>query len=441
MSRQIITATRRLYGELRVPGDKSISHRAVLISALGEGPTFISGLSDAEDVQATVRALRALGVAISNDNSQVEIQEQSSRESDLHILVDGRGWAGLRPAPGSISCQNSGTTARTLMGALAGRPFLSAFEGDDSLSRRPMKRVIDPLVEMGAAIEATDGRLPLTLRGGDLHGIDFRSPVASAQVKSAVLLAGLQASGETTVDEPTLSRDHTERLLEYLSVPIERSTDRLIVKLTNIRNASSLSVPGDLSSAAFLLVGTAILPGSEVRIVDVGLNPTRTGILDVLRAFGADVEIERLREESGEPVGTVTVRAGDRRPLHIEGDAIVRTVDELPLVAVLGAVAEGETVIRNAAELRVKESDRIAAMAEGLGTMGVRIEVTDDGMMIRGGRPLRGASVGSRGDHRVAMALAVAGLAAEGETPIDGWEAVGVSYPRFLEDLNEIAQR
>ncbi|TMK16836.1 MAG: 3-phosphoshikimate 1-carboxyvinyltransferase [Actinobacteria bacterium] len=426
MSRQIITATRRLYGELRVPGDKSISHRAVLISALGEGPTFISGLSDAEDVQATVRALRALGVVISNDNSQVEIQEQSSRESDLHILVDGRGWAGLRPAPGSISCQNSGTTARTLMGALAGRPFLSAFEGDDSLSRRPMKRVIDPLVEMGAAIEATDGRLPLTLRGGDLHGIDFRSPVASAQVKSAVLLAGLQASGET---------------LEYLSVPIERSTDRLIVKLTNIRNASSLSVPGDLSSAAFLLVGTAILPGSEVRIVDVGLNPTRTGILDVLRAFGADVEIERLREESGEPVGTVTVRAGDRRPLHIEGDAIVRTVDELPLVAVLGAVAEGETVIRNAAELRVKESDRIAAMAEGLGTMGVRIEVTDDGMMIRGGRPLRGASVGSRGDHRVAMALAVAGLAAEGETPIDGWEAVGVSYPRFLEDLNEIAQR
>jgi len=304
-----------------------------------------------------------------------------------------------------------------------------------------MGRVIEPLHRMGATIDAEDGRLPMTIRGTDLTGVEYRSSVASAQVKTAVLLAGLQASGKTAFEEPSRSRDHTERLLEYLGVPIERSIDRLIVKSTDIRNASSLSVPGDLSSAAFLLVAAAILPGSEVTVRDVGLNPTRTGILDVLRRFGADVAISRQRDECGEPRGDVTVRAADRRPVEIAGADIVRTIDELPLVAVLGAFGEGETVIRDAAELRVKESDRIATLAAGLRAMGVEVRVFDDGMAVAGPAKLQGAGVESAGDHRIAMALAVAGLAAEAPTEVSGWESVAVSYPEFGRDLDSLVGR
>jgi len=251
----------------------------------------------------------------------------------------------------------------------------------------------------------------------------------------------MQAEGTTAVGEPTPSRDHTERMLSYLGVPIERSLDLLIIKSINIRNASSLSIPGDLSSAAFLLVAAAIMPGSEVRITDVGLNPSRTGILDVLRAFGAEVIVDHMRDECGEPRGSVTVRAGDRLPFQIEGRAVVQTVDELPLAAVLASLAEGESVIRDAAELRVKESDRIASIAAGLRSMGIDIETFSDGMAIRGPGTLNGAAVDARGDHRIAMALAVAALAAAGSTEIAGWESVAVSYPGFLGDLDRLVER
>lgn len=442
MSRQIITPARRVSGELSVPGDKSISHRALLISGIGEGDCAISGLSSAEDVGATRGALEALGVVISHIHPRLQTPIASSRGLGRQILVEGRGWDGLTAPQDVIFCQNSGTTARTLLGVLAGRGFEARLDGDASLRRRPMGRVVEPLRLMGATIDLQgEGELlPLRISGGALAGIDHRSPVASAQVKTAILFAGLQAGGETAFSEPAVSRDHTERLLEYLKVPISRSTDRLIVKSTNIRNASSLNVPGDLSSAAFLLVAAAILPGSEVTVRRVGLNPTRTGILDVLRLFGADVTIEDQKEDSGEPRGDVTVRAGDRLPVRLSGPAVVRTIDELPLVAVVGALAEGETVITDAGELRVKESDRIATLAAGLAAMGASVETAPDGLTVRGGGQLRAAKVDSAGDHRIAMALAVAALAADGPTEIAGWDSVGVSYPGFESALDSLIE-
>ena len=296
---------------------------------------------------------------------------------------------------------------------------------------------------MGATIEGPDqgSHLPLQISGGDLHGIHHRSPVASAQIKTCLLLAGLQAAGETIVEEPAASRDHTERMLRYLQVPIEASPNRVIVKSINLQNATSLSVPGDLSSAAFLLVAAAIVPGSSVTVTDVGLNPTRSGILDVLRRFGAEVNISAEREVCGEPWGTVTVSARDRRPVSIDGAEIVRTVDELPLVAVLGAYGEGETVIADAGELRVKESDRITTTAEALGALGASVETTPDGLVVKGSGALSGGTVDSAGDHRIAMAFAVAGLAAAAPVEILGWDAVAVSYPRFLADLEELIER
>ncbi|MEX2556404.1 MAG: 3-phosphoshikimate 1-carboxyvinyltransferase [Actinomycetota bacterium] len=438
---QVIEPAGRLSGELRVPGDKSISHRALLISAVGEGKCRIEGLSDSLDVGATRSVLASLGVQIiSNSQSPVEAPQLSTRGSDWEILVEGRGWSGLQPPSDVLNCGNSGTTARSLIGVVAGRPFETSLDGDKSLKRRPMLRVVEPLRAMGAGIDGgEDGRyLPLRVRGGDLDGIEHRSPVASAQIKTCLMLAGMQASGETAIEEPGASRDHSERMLEYLGVSIVRSPNRVVVKSTNIQNASSLSVPGDLSSAAFLLVGAAILPGSEVTVHDVGLNPTRTGILEVLERFGARVETSEVREVCGEPRGTVTVRAGDRRPVSIGGADIVRTVDELPLVAVLGAYAEGETVLADAAELRVKESDRIATMASGLRAMGAQIDTTPDGLVVRGIGGLRGAAVEAAGDHRIAMALAIAGLGAEGPTQVSGWESVAISYPGFLSAVEDL---
>ena len=441
---QAIEPAGRLSGELRVPGDKSISHRALLISAIGEGDCRIEGLSDSLDVGATRSVLASLGVRIkSNPQSQVKARKLSTGDLDWQILVEGRGWEGLQPPSGVLDCANSGTTARSLIGVVAGRPFATSLDGDKSLKRRPMLRVVEPLRSMGASIDGADeGRyLPLHIRGGHLVGILHRSPVASAQIKTCLMLAGMQASGHTEITEPAASRDHSERMLEYLGVSIERSPNRVVVKSTKIQNASSLSVPGDLSSAAFLLVGAAILPGSEVTVHDVGLNPTRTGILDVLERFGAEVVTTDVHEVCGEPRGRVTVRAGDRRPLTIGGDDIVRTVDELPLVAVLGAYAEGESVLTDAAELRVKESDRIASMAAGLRTMGVGVDTTPDGLVVRGIGRLQGEAVDAAGDHRIAMALAVAGLGADGPTRISGWESVAISYPGFLAALEDLVER
>jgi 3-phosphoshikimate 1-carboxyvinyltransferase len=305
-----------------------------------------------------------------------------------------------------------------------------------------MGRVVKPLQEMGAQISSQEGgeHAPLHVAGGPLSGRAHVLPVASAQVKSALLLAGLVADGETSVTEPAPSRDHTERLLRYLKVPVVSDRNQLIVKSTNIQNAS-VTIPGDISSAAFLLVAAALLPGSEIAIEKVGVNTTRTGILEILRMFGARVEISDLEEESGEPRGTVRIRAGDRKPLDVSGDLVVAALDELPLIAVLGSAAEGETVVRDAAELRVKESDRIAAIVDGLTLLGADIEGTPDGFLVRGPTPLRGAAVNAAGDHRIAMALAVAALTAEGETTISGWDSVGISYPGFELDLEHLVVR
>jgi 3-phosphoshikimate 1-carboxyvinyltransferase len=443
MSRQILRPARRVLGTLRVPGDKSIGHRALIVSAIGQGTCHLRGLGPSLDLAATLDSIGRLGVRMVDSKSLVEGHEVSTRELVWEVLVEGRGWAGFRKPDEHLDCRNSGTTARLLLGVLAGRPFTATLDGDASLRRRPMLRVVEPLREMGAVIEGPQGgdRLPLRVRGGRLRGICHRMPVASAQVKSCLLLAGLQAAGETEIEVPAPSRDHTERLLRYLGAPLRQERNRLIVQSTDLHNASELSVPGDLSSAAYALAAAAILPGSEVRVDDVGLNPTRTGFLDVLRRFGATVQILGEREECGEPRGTVLVRAGDRRPVQVAGVEVPRAIDELPLVAVLGTVAEGETVIADAAELRVKESDRIATLAAALVAMGASVEVRPDGLVVRGPARLRGATVNAAGDHRIAMALAVAALAASGETVIEGWESVHVSYPRFLEDLERLVER
>lgn len=440
-SRHVVKPISRLSGRIRVPGDKSISHRALLVAGVGEGDCTITGLSDSLDVRSTRAALGRLAVVTSHSNPEVETHKLSTQAFDWEVLVKGRGWDGLMRPDHDLDCGNSGTTVRCLLGVLAGRPLSALLDGDQSLRSRPMLRVVDPLRRMGARIEGESGadRLPLRIQGGPLSGIEHRSPVASAQVKTCLLLAGLQASGRTTVEEPSSSRDHTERLLEYLGVPIEKSIHRVSVKSTQIQNASSLSVPGDLSSAAFLLVAAAILPGSEVTVDGVGLNPTRTGILDVLRRYGADVTVSDLDEVCGEPRGTVTVRAGDRRPVSVRGEDIVRAVDELPLIAVLGAFAEGETVIAEAEELRVKESDRVASMAAGLRALGASVEALPDGLVVRGSGGLAGGEASSFGDHRIAMALAVGALAAQGPTQIEGWESVGVSYPGFLNAVDSMA--
>lgn len=342
----------------------------------------------------------------------------------------------------AIDIGNSGTTIRLLLGILAGSPVTATLTGDESIRRRPMGRVVEPLRRMGADIDGVDGGryAPLSVRGRPLHGAKHELPVASAQVKSALLLAGISAGGETSVTEPARSRDHTERMLRYLGAPVTVSGNRSIIKSTKLQGARFV-VPGDISSAAFLLVAAAILDGSSVRVAGVGVNPTRAGILEVLAGFGAELTISDEHEVCGEPVATVTVRPGDRRPLTVSGDLTVRCLDELPLVAVLGALAEGETVVADAAELRVKESDRIAAIEAALGAMGADIRSTPDGFVVRGPARLRGAAVESMGDHRIAMAGAVAALAADGPTRIEGWDSVPVSYPGFERDLDRLVVR
>ncbi len=413
-----------LRGALRMPGDKSISHRAALLGGLASGTTRVRGFLRAEDCLATLRCLRGLGVPVE------EIAD------DLVI----RG-GGLREPEDVLDVGNSGTTIRLLSGVLAGQPFHSVLTGDQSIRRRPMDRVAEPLRRMGARISGREGgRLaPLSIDGGGLQGIAYAAPVASAQVKSAVLLAGLFAEGETAVREPQLSRDHTERMLGAFGVTVLR--DGLTVRLRGpaVLRGTALRVPGDLSSAAYFLVAAALVPGSEVTVEDVGLNPTRTGVLDILRVMGGRVDVRDVREDGGEPVGTVGVRASRLHGAVIGGDLIPRAIDELPVVAVAACLAEGETVIRDAAELRVKESDRIAALARELGRLGAAIEAQPDGLAIAGIRRLRGGRVASGGDHRIAMALAVAGLCADSPVVIDDPACIQTSFPEFEATLRRVA--
>ena len=406
---------------------------------MGEGDMEIQGLSPAEDVASSRAAIEALGVQTFDSDVRVESFEPLTSRLDSQILLDGRGMGAWRAPEGIIDVGNSGTTIRLLLGQLAGSSLAATLTGDGSIRSRPMKRVVTPLREMGASIsgEADGDHAPLVVAGSRLRGVAHTLSVASAQVKSALLLAGLLAEGDTSVEEPAPSRDHTERLLEYLGVPIVRSGKRLIVKSTNIQNAK-VTIPGDLSSAAFFLVAAALLPGSGIEITGVGVNPTRSGVLDVLRLFGARVDVDDVIEESGEPRGTVRVSQDDRRPLELAGEMVVAALDELPLIAVLGTAAEGETFVRDAAELRVKESDRIATIVDGLSRMGASISARPDGFVVRGPTRLHGAEVDAAGDHRIAMALAVAALTADGPTTISGWDSVAVSYPGFEQDLGRL---
>jgi 3-phosphoshikimate 1-carboxyvinyltransferase len=407
---------RPLRGLLRVPGDKSISHRAAILGGIARGVTRVSGFLRAEDCLSTLRCLRALGVVIQEQGDVLEIEGGPLAEPEDVLDVG-----------------NSGTTIRLLAGVLAGHPFHSVLTGDASIRRRPMARVAEPLRQMGARISGRrGGRLaPLAIAGAPLRGIAYATPVASAQVKSAVLLAGLFAQGETSVTEPSQSRDHTERMLSAFGVPVRHAalTARVIGPAT-LRGAA-VRVPGDLSSAAFFLVAGALVPGSEVAVADVGINPTRTGVLDILRLMGAHVEVRDEREEGGEPVGTVAVRAAPLGGIVIAGDVIPRAIDELPVLAVAACLAAGETVIRDAAELRVKESDRVAVLARELGRLGADIAPQPDGLVIAGGRRLHGGRVRSGGDHRIAMALAVAGLCADGPVIIEDSACVETSFPGF----------
>ena len=410
-----------LRGELTVPGDKSISHRAVMLGALANGTTHITGFLRGEDCLSTIDCFRKMGV-------EIEITDEA-------VIVEGVGLHGLCAPEEELYTGNSGTTTRLLCGILAGQPFTATLNGDASIQKRPMGRVIKPLREMGASIEGkNDNYCPLTLYPSELCGIEYRLPVASAQLKSAILLAGLYAEGQTTVIEPAPSRDHTERMFRALGVEIDTDGNTITLEPPEDLHAVDIAVPGDISSAAFFLVAGAIVKDSVLTIRNVGVNPTRTGILDVLHDMGADITVSNFRDEA-EPVCDLTVQYSPLHGVEIGGSIIPRLIDELPVIAVAAAFAEGETVIRDAQELKVKESNRIDALVRNLAAMGADVTETEDGMIIRCGRPLHGAVIDSRDDHRIAMTFAVTALAAQGETDIPGWDCVRISYPEFERDL------
>jgi 3-phosphoshikimate 1-carboxyvinyltransferase len=408
-------------GRFTFPGDKSVSHRLALLGAIADGDTTIENFGSAVDCESTLGCLRALGV---------EIERSGSR-----VTVHGRGFEGLCAPSGPLDAGNSGSTLRMLSGIVAGRPFRTILTGDASLMGRPVERVAAPLRAMGATVTSNDGKPPLVIEGGLLQAIRWESPVASAQVKTAVLLAGLQAPGSTTVVEPSPSRDHTERWLPAFGVPVERNGLAVSVRGPARLRAIGASVPGDVSSAAFFVVAALIRPDSEVRIDGVLMNRERTAFLDVLREMGGRIETG-LDSEEPEPVGWIEARSSRLSGVTVAKDRVPGLVDEAPALAVAAAFAEGEFSLSGAAELRLKESDRIAALAEGLGALGAHVEERPDGFSIRGGRPLRGTTVRSRGDHRIAMALSIAALAASGETVIEDAECVSVSFPEFYSFLD-----
>ncbi len=420
-----VTPCQSIQADLRVPGDKSISHRSIIFGALAEGRTRITGFLRSEDCLCTMRIFQALGVQIE------EIDEN-------HILIEGSSRK-LKPACEPLDCGNSGTSMRLLTGLLCGQKFDSYLFGDASLSGRPMQRVITPLSQMGARIEAhgEKGRPPLEIFGRDLQAIQYQSPIASAQLKSAILLAGLFAKGMTSVTEPAVSRDHTERMLEHFHAAPTIKGKTVSLHGDTVLHANDIEVPGDFSSAAFWLVAASASPRSNLIIRHVGLNPTRTGLLSVLLRMGAQIR-ETIESSSAEPVGTLQVKGGRLSGATISGDEIPNVIDELPILSVAGALAEGETVFRDAEELRVKETDRIAAMANNLRAFGVTVDEFKDGMAIKGGSPIHGARVKCYGDHRIAMACAILGLFAQGETIIEDVDCIATSYPTFEEDLRNV---
>ena len=422
---RIVRSPETLTGEISVPGDKSISHRALILNSVARGRAVVTGLSDGEDVLSTMGCMKAMGV-------DIQLGSQAGT-----VTVEGSGWE-LQEPQDTLDAGNSGTSMRLLSGILAGQSFLSVINGDASLRSRPMARIVQPLQQMGASVmgRRNDTLAPLAIRGGSLNGIEYQLPVASAQVKSCIMLAALAAQGETIIHQPALSRDHTERMVTAMGGTVVSDGLTLVVQPAELA-AADIAVPGDISSAAFWLVAGLCHPQARILVKGIGLNPSRTGIIDALQAMGAGEGLNLLdqRIEGGEPVADLLVTPADLSGTEVGGDMIPRILDEVPVLAVAACFAEGDTIIRDAAELRVKESDRIATTVSELTKMGANIEAREDGMVIHGTGGLTGGACESHRDHRLAMALGVAGLVSRGETTIDGAEDASISYPGFWEDL------
>ncbi len=414
-----------LHGEVTVPGDKSISHRSVMFGSLAKGTTRITGFLQGVDCLSTISCFQKMGVSIENLGGTV--------------LVHGNGLHGLKAPDQVLDCGNSGTTTRLISGILSAQDFSVTLTGDASIQKRPMKRIMEPLRQMGADITSINGNgcAPLAIHGKSLHGIHYPSPVASAQVKSSILLAGLYAEGETSVTEPSLSRNHTELMLKEFGADVRTEGTTAIIRPANELFSQEISVPGDISSAAFFLAAGLMIPNSEILIRNVGINPTRDGMIRVCQAMGGDLTLSPV-QKSGEPVADILVRSGSLHGIDIHGDIIPTLIDELPMIAAMACFAEGDTIIRDAAELKVKESNRIAVMTENLQRMGADVEETEDGMIIHGGKPLHGAVIDSHLDHRIAMTFAITAGLADGETEILGAECVNISYPGFYQDLKKL---
>ena len=428
---QFQKAVRPLRGEISVPGDKSISHRAVMFGAISEGTTEVTNFLQGADCLSTISCFRSMGIEIENTPER--------------ILVHGKGLHGLSAPSAVLDCGNSGTTTRLISGILAGQNFSSTLTGDASIQKRPMGRIINPLTQMGASIRSIpeNGCAPLAINGHPLHAISYLSPVASAQVKSCVLLAGLYANGKTSVTEPALSRDHTERMLRSFGANIVSDKNTCPITPPETLHGQHIEVPGDISSAAFFIVAALITPNSEITINNVGINDTRAGILKVCQDMGADITLLNAREEGGEPVADLLVKTSSLRGTIVEGDIIPALIDELPVIALMACFAKGQTIIKDAHELRVKESDRIAIMTENLGAMGADIIDTEDGFIINSRSNntipvLYGTNINCSMDHRIAMTFAVAGLNADGETIITDSDCVDVSYPGFFTQLEQL---
>lgn len=416
-----------LHGEITVPGDKSISHRAVMFGSLAKGTTRITHFLEGADCLSTISCFRKMGIDIENNNGE--------------ILVHGKGLRGLSSPTDILDVGNSGTTTRLISGILAGQNFVSELTGDDSIQSRPMKRIMTPLLSMGADITSIKGNncVPLRIAGHPLKAIHYDSPVASAQVKSCVLLAGMYSDGVTSVTEPVLSRNHTEIMLNYFGAQVtSEGTIASIVPEPSL-HAREITVPGDISSAAYFIAAGLLVPGSEILLKNVGINPTRDGLLRVCKDMGADITMLNVNMD-GEPTADLLVRTSSLHGTTVGGEIIPTLIDEIPMIAVMAAFAEGTTIIKDAKELKVKESDRILVMAENLSRMGADITPTDDGMIIHGGKPLHGAVIDSYLDHRVAMSFAIAGLLCDGPLSIKGGDCVKISYPEFYEDLYRLGE-
>jgi 3-phosphoshikimate 1-carboxyvinyltransferase len=415
-----------LRGELSIPGDKSISHRSIMFGSLAKGTTEITNFLQGADCLSTIACFKKMGIGIENNEDSV--------------IVHGNGLFGLKKPDTILDCGNSGTTTRLISGILAAQNFDVTLTGDDSIKKRPMKRIMDPLSHMGADIRSLEGNgcAPLVITGTKLYGIHYTSKVASAQVKSAILLAGLYAEGETMVTEPYVSRNHSEIMLKYFGADVSTEGTTATIRPAKELYGNRIVVPGDISSAAFFIAAGLLVPGSEILLKHVGINPTRDGILSVCRDMGADITLLNKNTDSGEPTADILVRSSTLRGTEIGGSIIPALIDELPVIAAMACFAEGETVIRDAGELKVKESNRIEVMVRNLSAMGADVTETEDGMIIRGGRPLHGAVIDSKLDHRIAMTFAVAGLCAEGETEIKGAECINISYPGFYQDLERL---